>query len=142
MSLGNNGAIISNSKHYKILLPYGVTMAFSVYYLNLWMIELIGINGAALSTLIVIVIFNILRIWYVKNKFNILPFNNKTLKLILILIGVFIIFYFWNFSFHSVINIILKTILITVVYIFLIKKFQISKEINELINRYFKGSSL
>ena len=34
MFLGNNGAIISNSKYYKILLPYSLGMAFSVFILT------------------------------------------------------------------------------------------------------------
>ena len=32
--LGNNGAIINNSKFYKITLPISLIMAFSVYFLN------------------------------------------------------------------------------------------------------------
>ena len=63
MFLGNNGAIISNSKHYRVLLPYGLAMAFSVAYLNIYFIELYGMNGAALSTLLVILIFNTIKLW-------------------------------------------------------------------------------
>ena len=47
MSLGNNGAIISNSKYYKILLPYAIAMALSVYFLNDWLISVLSMNGAA-----------------------------------------------------------------------------------------------
>ena len=70
MSLGNNGAIISNSKYYKILLPYAIAMALSVVLLNNWFISLYQMNGAALSTLVVLLIFNTVKIGYVKVKFK------------------------------------------------------------------------
>ncbi|PHQ55722.1 MAG: sugar isomerase, partial [Lutibacter sp.] len=48
----------------------------------------------------------------------------------------FLVFYFWNFSFHPLVNIILKCLMISAVYIMLIKKLQISKDINELLKKY------
>ena len=137
MSLGNNGAIISNSKYYKILLPYGIIMALSVYFLNKWLIDLIGIDGAALSTLIVVLIFNTLKIWYVNKRFKIFPYDKKTKKLLIILVLISFSFYFWNFIFHPIINILLKSILIIILYLFTINKFRISNEINNLFSNFF-----
>ena len=50
--LGNNGAIINNSKYYKVTLPFSLIMAFSVYFLNkLFYYELdMGTDGLALAT--------------------------------------------------------------------------------------------
>lgn len=138
MFLGNNGAIISNSKYYKILLPYGIAMALSVAFLNVFLIKKIGINGAALSTLLVVLFFNSIKIWYVKKKFLMVPFTQKTTQLLLILILFFIGFYFWDFPFHPLINIALKSILITIVYVFTMKKLKISDEINALLFKYIK----
>ena len=79
--LGNNGAIINNSKFYKITLPISLTMAFSVYFLNkLFYYELdLGTDGLALATLIVIFFANTFKLYFVKKKFLITPFTNKTL---------------------------------------------------------------
>ncbi|MFY0604740.1 MAG: oligosaccharide flippase family protein [Flavobacteriaceae bacterium] len=135
MFLGSNGAIISNSKYYKILLPYGIVMALSVYFLNLWLIDVIGINGAALSTLVVVVIFNTIKIWYVKLKFKMTPYTNKTLVLMVVLIVSYGLFYLINFNFHPITNILLKSILIIVVYTFAIIKLKISEDINILLKK-------
>ena len=54
MSFGCGPAILATSKFYKITLPFSILMAFSVYYLNDILIDIYGINGAALSTLIVV----------------------------------------------------------------------------------------
>jgi len=136
MFLGNNGAIISNSKYYRILLPYGIMMALSVAFLNYFLINLIGINGAALSTLLVVLIANSAKVWYVRKKFLILPFTKKTGQLLFVIVAFFFGFYFWDFPFHPILNIILKSIIITVIYVFLIKRLKISEEINSVLNKY------
>ena len=138
MFLGNNGAIISNSKYYKILLPYGIAMAFSVSYLNHLLIDVFDMNGAALSTLIVILVFNTLKILYVKKKFKMLPFTSKTIHLVAVLIVLFGSFYFWNFSFHPIVNIGLKSILIVLTYIYVVKITAISNEVNAVLSKYLK----
>lgn len=138
MFLGNNGAIISNSKYYKILLPYGIVMALSVYFLNRWLIDLIGIDGAALSTLIVILIFNTVKIWYVRHKFHISPVTSKTVILVLVIVLLYGVFYFVNFNFHPVVNILLKSILIIAAYLIIVFKLNVSDEINFQLHKLFR----
>jgi O-antigen/teichoic acid export membrane protein len=128
MFLGNNGAIISNSKYYKILLPYAIVMAISVILLNNWLISLIGINGAALSTLLIVLVFNSLKLYYVKLKFGITPITNKTGRLLLIILLFFGAFYFWDFPFHPIINIFLKSLIIGILYFITVLKLNITQE--------------
>ncbi len=135
--LGNNGAIISNSKHYKILLPYGILMAVSVYFLNDWLIGLYGMEGAAFATLLVVAVFNTLKIWYVKKKMNLLPFTKNTWVLLGLLCVMYAVFSFVNFSFHPVLNIVLKSSIMVLVYVFLVVKLQISTEVTTLYKRWF-----
>ena len=150
MSLGTNGAIINNSKFYKITLPIGVGMAFSVYYLNIFFYKIVGMGteGLALATLITILAFNMFKLWFVNSKLQMFPYSTKTLKMFTIIVVMFFGFYFWNFNtpeffikeypIHPVINIILKSILIVAVYGFVVVKLSISEQINSLVNRYKK----
>lgn len=138
MFLGGNGAIISNSKHYKVLLPYGVAMAVSVIILNYYLIDLISIEGAALSTLIVVFIFNTIKLLYVKSKFDMYPFTYKTVILLVLISVLYGLFFSWNFSYHPLINIIFKSILIGIIYLICIYKLHISKEINEVLLKVIK----
>lgn len=135
MLLANNGAIISNSKYYRVLLPYGIAMALSVYFLNLHLIDLFSMNGAALSTLLVIMTFNTIKVWYVNKKFKALPFTNKTLLTILIIGLFFCGFYFWDFNINPFVNIFLKSSLIILTYSFLIYKLNLSVQITAAINK-------
>ena len=150
MSLGNNGSIIQNSKFYKITMPVGIGMAFMVYYLNIFFYNDIGMGteGLALATLLTVLFFNTFKLWFVKNKLKMFPFTRKTLYMFLIIILIFSIFYFWNFSVQEfsiktfridpIVNIILKSILIIAVYLFVVVKLSISDQINNLVRRYIK----
>jgi len=138
MFLGNNGAIISNSKFYKILLPYGLVMAFTVIVLNNVLITRMGVNGAALSTLLVVLIFNTLKLFYVKAKFNMQPISLKT-GVVLFIITLFTVFgIFLELPFHPIVNIISETLLLGGLYIFLVLKFNLSSDLTML---YQKGIS-
>ena len=148
--LGNNGAIINNSRFYKITLPISLTMAFSVYFLNkLFYYELdLGTDGLALATLIVIFFANTFKLYFVKKKFLITPFTDKTLKMFLIIMGLYLGFNFWDFPItdvyffklpiHPAINIVLKSLLIIPIYLFLVIKLNISPEIKNLTQRFYK----
>ncbi|MBT8317524.1 MAG: oligosaccharide flippase family protein [Lutibacter sp.] len=136
LALGTGNAILVNSKYYKIFFYLSLAMAISVILLNKWLIHLIGINGAALATLIVVVFYTIFKILYIKGKLNIQPFSRQTSKVITVIIVVFGLFYFWNFSFHPILNIVLKSLILVVTYVVLIKKLEISKDINSLISKY------
>ncbi|SDT97214.1 Membrane protein involved in the export of O-antigen and teichoic acid [Polaribacter sp. Hel1_33_78] len=150
MFLGNNGAIIGNSKFYRITLPLGIGMALSVYFMNkLFYFKLdFGTDGLALATLITILFFNTVKLFFVKSKFLITPFTDKSWKMFVIILVLFCSFYFWNFSVPKVeifnrdispiFNLILKSILITVLYLFIVIKFSISNQINSIVRRYIK----
>ena len=131
-------------------MPVGIGMAFGVYYLNGFFyndIEM-GTNGLALATLLAVLFFNSFKLWFVKNKLKIFPYTKKTLKMFLIIVVLFLVFYFWNFSvpefsiktfrIDPIVNIILKSILIIPVYIFVVVKLSISEQINNLVRRYIK----
>ncbi|MGY5355997.1 oligosaccharide flippase family protein [Wenyingzhuangia sp. IMCC45467] len=132
MFLGNNGAIISNSKYYKVLLPYGLGMAVSVVLLNNWLIDVFGINGAALATLIVVLIFNTIKLFYVKKKFSIQPTTKKTWVSLFFIFLFTVIGIFLDFPFHPVVNIFLESILLGGMYLLVMLHFQLSKDITTL----------
>lgn len=148
MLLGNNNAIIGNSKYYKMTLPIGVGMALTVYFLNKWLFSIMGTDGLALATFITVFVFSSFKIWFVKNRLGISPITKKTGVILLIILGLFFIFNYrdfsvakisiWGFSISPVINIMLKSVIIVLVYIFLIYKLNISNQITELINRFIK----
>ena len=150
MFLGSNGAIINNSKFYRVTLPFALGMSLLVYFLNKYFYYTldIGTDGLALATLITIIVFNTMKLWFVNYRFKITPFTSKSWKMIFIIMVLLGVFYFWNFSLPEIkiakfsitplINIALKSILITGVYMYLVLKLKISNEIHNLLKKYYK----
>ncbi|AWA30704.1 sugar isomerase [Flavobacterium magnum] len=133
--LGNNNAIILNTKYYRWALFLGVLTVFVMIGLNMLLIPLYYINGSALATLITVFMYNSVKLYFVVRKLGLYPFTINTLKSFGIISVTFLAFYFWEFPFHPILNIALKSILITVVYVFANYKFSISSEINAVIDQ-------
>ncbi|MBD0833590.1 lipopolysaccharide biosynthesis protein [Aestuariibaculum sediminum] len=136
--LGSNNAILFNSDYYRIVLFLGVILVVLMVILNIIFIPLFGINGAAFATFLAMFLYNSIKLFFVYKKFRILPFTANTFKTgIVIVLGVGL-FYFWDFPFYPIVNITLKSALVTVVYIYIIHKFKLSENISSLLDRFIK----
>lgn len=136
--LGNNNAIILNTKYYRMVLFFGLLLVLMMVVLVMIFVPMYGITGAALATLISIFVYNTIKLLFVVKKMNLYPFTANTLKSFAVLIVVFCLFYFWDFSFNPFINIVLKSVLITIVYVLLNYIFKISEDINQLIDKIIR----
>ena len=140
--LGNNNSIIVNTIHYRTVLLFGVFTVLLMIVLNMIFIPLYGIEGSAFATLLTVMIYNTIKLFFVIKQMNLFPFTVKTLYSLGILAVFFLLFYFWDFPFHAIINIGLKSILLSVLYILLIYKAKLSEEINGVISKFLKNINL
>ena len=131
--LGNNNSIIFNSKYYKAVLVLGVLLVFVIVGLNLIFIPKYGINGAALATLIAIGMYSLAKLLFVVFKMKLFPFTKNTILSFVIALILFLGFYFWEFPFHPIVNIGLKSAIISVLYLSLHYYFKVSSDINFVI---------
>lgn len=136
--LGNNNAIIFNTKYYKTILLLGLFLIVIAIVLNIYFIPKWQINGAAFATFFSILIYSLLKLFFVVYKLKLFPFTKNTFFSFLILLISVLVFYFWNFNYHSIINIILKTVLASIFYLSLHYAFSISLDINNLIDRFIR----
>jgi len=134
--LGNNNSILFNSDYYRLVLIFGVVLAILAFVFNIILIPKFGIMGAAVATFMAFAIYNTSKIFIVLSKFKMQPFSLKTLYILLFSAVLTIGFYFWEFPFHPLINITLKSILVTIVYILVAVKFNFSEDINLQISKY------
>ncbi|CAM1364610.1 Sugar isomerase [Tenacibaculum litopenaei] len=150
MSLGNNGAIINNSKFYRITLFTGSAMALLVWYLNKYFYYTLDFEteGLALSTLMAFLIFGVFKVWYVRRKLNLYPYTKQTIVMVLIIAPLYFLFNSWNFdlpgvsiygvSIAPVFNIALKSLIIVPIYVLVVFKLKVSVQFNALISRLLK----
>jgi O-antigen/teichoic acid export membrane protein len=136
--LGNNNAIIFNTKYYKTVLFLGVALVVLTVALNMIFIPIFGIIGSAFATLLSITLYSLAKLLFVVKKLHLYPFTKQTLHSLGITFVVFLMFYFWQFPFHPIVGIVLKSILVTVVYIYVNYRFAVSIEINQVLNKLMK----
>jgi O-antigen/teichoic acid export membrane protein len=128
--LGINNAIIFNSKYYRAVLLLGVLLVVVIVLLNMYFIPEYGLNGAAIATLIAITLYSLAKLFFVVVKMKLFPFTNKNLISLGITVLTFFVFYFWEFSFHPILNIVLKSILVTLFYLVINYALKVSSDIN------------
>lgn len=135
---GNNNSIIFNSDYYRIILFFGLLIIMIAVVLNFIFIPIYNINGAATATFISLSFYGILKVWYVHKKFKMHPFSEKTLPAFLLILITTLLFYFWDFNFNPILNIALKSILISIIYGVLVLRLKLSKDISTIISRLIK----
>ena len=138
MSFGCGPAILATSSFYKITLPFSIAMAISVYFLNDVLIDLYGINGAAISTLIVLSVFTFLKVLFIKHKLKINPYNFNSIKIILIVMLMYLSISYVGFMHSAFIDIVLRSVIVSIIYIGLIYYLNLSTAINNIIKSLFK----
>jgi O-antigen/teichoic acid export membrane protein len=133
---GVNGVILATSKYFKYdslfhLGLIGVTIAA-----NLIFIPRFGITGAAIATAITYLIFNTFRYVFILMAFNMQPFSYKTPVIILVgLVAYLCASSLPDFS-NYLLNIIMRSSAITIVFGLSIYFFNLSEDINSTIKGF------
>ena len=140
--LGNNNAIIFNTKYYKTVLFLGVLLVVIAVVLNAIFIPIYGIIGSAFATLLSITIYSLAKLLFVVKRLHLYPFTKQTVTSLVVTFLLFIAFYFWEFPFTPIISIGFKSILVTLLYVYINYKFVISIEINQVLDVVLKKLKL
>ena len=136
--MGCNNVVLFNSDYYRIVLLFGVILTVLTVFLNMLFIPMFGINGSAFATFLAISVYNSIKIYFVKLKFNMMPFNKDTAKVLGVIGLSTTLLYFWDFPFHPLISIALKSIMATLIYVFAILKLNVSEDISLALKKYLR----
>lgn len=82
MGTGVNGQIIGTSVYWRFDFLSGVILLLLIIPLNIWLVKEYGIMGAAWSNMASYIVYNTIRIVFLKRKFNLQPFTAQTVKTI------------------------------------------------------------
>ncbi len=135
-SLGCLNNIITNSEYYRYLLFFSVAAASLAVILNIQFIQNYGFVGAALATLIVVILFNFLKIGLVYYKFKIHPFGIKSIWVLLLILVLYGVFFNINLDLHPFLMVVIKSTLAGGLYLGISYFTGISEEVNRVIDRF------
>lgn len=132
---GMSNAVLLNASYYRLVLYLGLflvgcTVAFNCFFIPKW-----GINGAALATFIAFSLYNSLKIYFVYRKDNLHPFSEEVLRISGFLIITIIIFHFLKFPFSPILNIFIRSFIISVLLILCSLYFKFSPEFTKIITK-------
>lgn len=130
LSAGVVNQILFNSNYYKYSSHFILGFAILLIISNLILIPIYGILGAAIATLLAKSIFILSKVIFVKIKMGLFPFSWKTiLPLLFALLGYFIQSFIDPFN-NYIIDIIIRSIIVSILFLIPVIFFQISEDIN------------
>ena len=116
MAAGSNTSIIFNSERYRFgafLLIFLVVIAFAC---NMIFIPMFGIEGAAVAAAVSSLLYSLIKYLFIWNHNKMQPFDLNTVKIIFLIGFCFALNYFIPVIENNFLNIILRSVIITLVY--------------------------
>ncbi|HCA44051.1 MAG TPA: hypothetical protein DEP28_12460 [Bacteroidetes bacterium] len=128
---GINSDILTTSEKYRVDTLFNVLFLIANVIFNFIFIPIFGGIGAAIATTISFLLFNITKWYYIKYRFKMQPFDRKFLYVALILLVTISIGYFLPKIDSLVIDLVYRSLIITILYFSAIIGFKISDDVNE-----------
>lgn len=132
MTTGSNNEIINMSQFYRFNMYMMLSLALFSVVANWLLIPRFGMEGAALATLLTILVFNAVKLIFIYKKYQILPFTTKNAWLLAITAGVLYLALRIDPMESAWFDIPLRSLGITVLFGALVFFLRISEDANQL----------
>jgi len=133
---GVNVNIITVSQYYRANAVFVIILIFFQILFNYLLLPILGITGAAISTLIAMTVYNLCQFIFLKVKFNMQPYSFNHFKVLIIgLISYFTSFYLPEIDFF-LFDITYRSVIFSILFIGSIYFLKISDEFNSQVLKY------
>lgn len=117
MGTGVNGQIIGTSTFWRFEMWTSFLLTLLIIPLSYWLTVSYGILGPALANMGSFFIYNIIRIWFLWDKFKLQPFSIKTLEVVVLALGVYAIIAFTLGSVAGLAGLIIRSVLYLALFV-------------------------
>ena len=135
MVTGINSEIIVMSKYYKFNILAISLLAVFIITGNYYLIPAYGLAGAAMASLLSVFVFNLSKLIFIKVKFDMQPFSINTLKVFFLGAVVFLVVYAIPRNANPIVDILVRSSVITSIYSLAVIRLKISEEVNRLYDQ-------
>ncbi len=142
LGTGVNSQIIGTSVFWRFEFVSGMILLALAVPLNYVLVKEFGIVGAGYSNLISLTIYNVIRLIFLKRKFNMHPFSFKTIYAVIIALICYGICYYSFISLHGFWAVIAKTTVFTALYGGAIIYFNLSPDVLPVIETIKKRTGI
>lgn len=117
MATGSNTSVLFYSDHYRAGLAMLFGLILLAFVTNLVLIPLFGLEGAALATVSSLLLYNLFKFGYIWRFMGMQPFDRRTVRNVLLIGGCLTIFFVPMGDGSPILRIVLRSALISAVYI-------------------------
>ena len=148
-SLNVGATVLSYSKYYYYSLLFTIILMLTAIYMNIKLIPIWGMEGAALASLVSYIVYYTFLLTFVNWKIKVSPLSMRELYTVMIILSLFAIDWLLQtyMSKHliSIFNVELigkmldsavRTLILSVLGIVIIYKSKISKQVNDIIDKF------
>lgn len=138
IATGSTMEILQVSKYYRHTIWISLSLVFSAIFLNLWLIPIYGITGAAIASAVAQLLYNIILLFFVWWKLKIQPFHIQNFYAFTFLLALLGLFYIVDFDFNPIWNIVLRSVLASISILAGILFLPISVDLKQMIKMVHK----
>jgi O-antigen/teichoic acid export membrane protein len=131
---GVNAEIIGTSTQWRFEFFSRILLIILFIPLNYFLIKQYGLIGAAYGNLIAFSIYNIVRLIFLKVKFNLQPFSSKTVLGIAMAAGIYIVCYYLFDDMNGLTGIIIRSSVFTLVFIAAVYFLKLTPDAQQLVD--------
>jgi O-antigen/teichoic acid export membrane protein len=142
LGTGVNSQIIGTSIFWRFEFVSGMVLLSLAVPLNYLLVREFGIIGAGYSNLISLTVYNVIRLIFLKRKFNMHPFSYKTIYAVILAFICYGICYYSFISLHGFSGIMVKTGVFTALYGGAIIYFDLSPDVLPVIENITKRTGI
>ncbi len=137
MYMGINAMILNTSKKYRADIVFTFVLILLVGILNYLLIPIYGISGAAISTMMALIIYNLLRLFYVWYHYKIHPFQVNQFAIIALIGGAITIGeMFPAFAENVILNLFIKSSVISIAFGVPMLLFKVEPKLNNYLQKF------
>ncbi len=141
MAAGSNDSVITYSKYYKMTTAFLIIFLFLIVLFNYLLIPLLGMTGAALATMLAILSYNLIKSIFIRMKFGFFPYSFQFI-IVMVLGGIIylIVSYLPDID-NFIIEILVDSIVTTLLYYLFMRKLPIFTDINQMILKGYEKAA-
>ncbi|MFN5295867.1 MAG: hypothetical protein ACK5BL_10080 [Flavobacteriales bacterium] len=139
LATGANGAIIGTSIYYRYDTLFMVLLVVFTFLTNLMLIPRYGLVGSGIASCLTYVLFNVLRLVFIRIKFNMQPYSIAFIKVLVIGAIAYGVAFLIPLTGMHYLDILLRGTIICILYGVLIVRFEVSPEVSVLATKALKG---
>ncbi len=133
LGTGINAAVISTSPAWRFEFYSGLLLLAISIPLNVFMARWRGMEGVALATFITFTIYNIVRLLFIRWRFNMWPFSKHTLHAILLTLGAYLLAFFITYYMHGLGGMVVRSLIFSSVFLAGTHYLKLSPDFPELL---------